>query len=599
MTTTSRATSFPGPANTGAQRQVWQPGAVVSALAGLVAMGAAIGIAQLLSALGVWLGWLSTASSPITALGTSFIHLTPEWLKEFAIRTFGQHDKDALRVGMYLTLFLVALIIGLLGRRSPRVAAAITVVLVLVTVAAIYTTTGVSALDALPIIVGGAAGMYLLVNIFRRTVDPELLAARPGHGADEPAVPSTSFPSAGSNGARVEGAAPDVASGDLYDSKPGTSGDQHPMRLASSAAVRAGSSPRGGMDRRSFFRLAGIGATVAVAAGAISRWIPGTAEVTASRAKAVVPVALSKQPIPDGVDFEVNGLTPYLTSAADFYRVDTAFVPPNVTAEEWQLKVHGLVDKELSLNYNDLLARPQIERTVTLTCVSNEVGGNLAGNATWIGARIDDLLKEAGPNSGADCVLCTSKDGFTLTAPLDALTDGRDALLAVAMNGQVLPVDHGFPVRMVVPGLYGYVSATKWVVDMKVSKFSAESAYWTDRGWSDHGPIKTASRIDVPKGFAQFPAGDVTVAGVAWAQHRGIKAVEVQVDDGPWQPAQLAGDASVDTWRQWKFVWKATAGTHTVRSRATDGTGAVQTSVIRPVLPDGATGYDSRSIVVT
>jgi DMSO/TMAO reductase YedYZ molybdopterin-dependent catalytic subunit len=273
-------------------------------------------------------------------------------------------------------------------------------------------------------------------------------------------------------------------------------------------------------------------------------------------------------------------------------------VPPNVTAEQWNLKVHGLVDKEISIGYNDLIARPQIERSVTLTCVSNPVGGDLAGNARWIGARIDDLLKEAGPNGGADCVLCTSADGFTVTAPLDALTDGRDALLAVAMNGEVLPIEHGFPVRMVVPGLYGYVSATKWVVDMKVSKFAVETAYWTERGWSDHGPIKTASRIDLPKPDSSVSAGPVTVAGVAWAQHRGIKTVEVQVDNGPWQPAQLAGDASIDTWRQWKYTWNAPGGTHVLRSRATDGTGAVQTSAVQDVAPDGATGYASLSVVV-
>ncbi len=574
---------------------------VVSALVGLVAMGVAVGIAELLAALGTWLGWLSAAASPITSLGNSFIHLTPEWLKEYAIRTFGQSDKTALRVGMYITLFLVALAIGIIGRRSPRIAAAVTVLLIVVTLVAIWTATGATAFDAVPILVGGAAGIYLLVTVFRRTVDPQILA-----GARTAAV-STQVPTAALSGSSESAttspagsyqaaSAPSFlapADGELYDAKPGTSGDQHPM-LGSSRAVRAG------VDRRQFFRLAGIGAVVAVAAAAISRWIPSTAQVTESRAKAIVPVPSSKQPAaPDDVDFDINGLAPYRTPTAQFYRVDTAFVVPNVTAEEWRLTIHGMVDREISIDYNDLIARPQIERDITLTCVSNDVGGDLAGNATWIGARIDDLLKEAGPQSGADCVLCRSKDGFTLTAPLDALTDGRDAMLAVAMNGEILPVLHGFPVRMVVPGLYGYVSATKWIVDMKVSKFADESAYWTDRGWSDHGPIKTASRFDVPKGFAQFAAGNVTLAGVAWAQHRGIKAVEIQVDDGQWQAAELAGDVSIDTWRQWKYVWKATKGSHTVKVRATDGTGAVQTSAVRDVLPDGATGYDSRSIVIT
>jgi len=446
----------------------------------------------------------------------------------------------------------------------------------------------------------------LLVTVFRRTISRDVLAhvvpvQNVAVAGDAPDTMSSTTTSSTTTSSTLSADEP-LADGELYDSKPGSSGDQHPMLRGSTPAfaiVKAKAVSTPGIDRRQFFRLAGIGAVVAVAAGAIAKWIPSTAQVTASRAKAIVPVPSSRKPIPAGVDFEVNGLTPYVTSNGGFYRVDTALTPPNVTAEEWGLKVHGLVDKEISINYKDLTARPQIERTITLTCVSNPVGGNYAGNATWIGARIDELLKEAGPQSGADCVLCTSKDGFTLTAPLDALMDGRDAMLAVAMNGEVLPINHGFPVRMVVPGLYGYVSATKWVVDMKVSKFADESAYWTDRGWGERGPIKTASRIDVPKGFAQFPAGDVMIAGVAWAQHRGIKAVEVQIDNGPWQQAELAGDGSIDTWRQWKFVWKATSGTHTVQSRATDGTGAVQTSVVRDVLPDGSTGYDSRSIVVT
>jgi len=588
MTITAKPNPGKGPARTGTATQPWQPGLPLSAVVGLAALGLAIGIAELLSALGVWLGWLTTASSPIQSLGTTFIHLTPEWLKEYAIRTFGSHDKVALRVGMYLTLLVVALIVGVVGRLSPRIAAAITAVLIVVTLAAILTTTGVIAFDALPIILGGAAGIYLLVTVFRRTVQPALLTA--GAPTGEKVVVGTSIAAPASTEPEL---------GALFDTKPGSSGDQHPMALAGQRGTTASPARRAGIDRRQFFRVAGIGLAVAVVAGAVARWIPSSAAVTASRAQAIVPVPLAKQAMAADVNFAVKGITPYLTPTADFYRVDTAFVPPNVTSQEWGLKIHGMVDKEININYGQLIARPQIERNITLTCVSNPVGGDYAGNATWIGARIDDLLKEAGPQSGADCVLCRSSDGFTLTAPLDALTDGRDALLAVAMNGEVLPVEHGFPVRMVVPGLYGYVSATKWIVDMKVSKFSQESAYWTQRGWADHGPIKTATRIDVPKAFAQFPAGDVMIAGVAWAQHRGIKKVEVQIDGGAWQPAELAGDASIDTWRQWKYTWKATSGTHAVQVRATDGTGAVQTSSVADVLPNGASGYDSRSIVIT
>lgn len=600
MTTTSRPTSAAGPVSTGNNGRTWHPGFFSAALVGVAAMGLAIGLAELVSALGVWLGWLTPASSPINSLGTTFIHLTPEWLKEYAIRTFGTHDKDALRVGMYITLLVVAVLIGLIGRRSPRIAAGATLALIVVTIVAVFTVTGATALDVLPILIGGAAGIYLLVAVFRRTVDRDLVG-RPATADASPAAGASPPADAAGAGMTADGAFTD---GELYDSKPGTSGSSHPMYQGSIHQVAAGpgsgsSAVRTGIDRRQFFRLAGVGAAVAIVAGAVSRWIPSTAQVTASRAKAVVPAAGSKAAaIPAAADLKIKGLAPFITPNSDFYRIDTAFVPPNVTAEEWGLKIHGMVDKEISLNYNDLIARPQIERTITLTCVSNPVGGDYVGNATWIGTRIDELLKEAGPNNEADCVLCTSKDGFTLTAPLDALMDGRDAMLAVAMNGEVLPINHGFPVRMVVPGLYGYVSATKWVVDMKLSKFSDETAYWTSRGWSDHGPIKTSSRIDVPKGFGQYPAGKVTIAGMAWAQTRGIKTVEVQIDEGPWQAAELAGGSSSDTWRQWKFDWNATAGTHTVQCRAIDGTGAVQVSKFQDVLPDGSTGYDSRSITV-
>jgi hypothetical protein len=233
---------------------------------------------------------------------------------------------------------------------------------------------------------------------------------------------------------------------------------------------------------------------------------------------------------------------------------------------------------------------PSIERMITLTCVSNEVGGDLAGNARWQGVRIADVLKQAGPQSGADCVLSTSVDGFTVTTPLSAVTDDRDALFAFAMNGEPLPVEHGFPVRQVVPGLYGYVSATKWVTELKVTTYAADVAYWTPRGWSATGPIKTASRIDVPQAGASVKAGRVAVAGVAWAQHTGISKVEVQVDQKPWTEARLAADASIDTWRQWVYEWDATPGSHDIRVRAYDAKGQVQSPLEAPPAPDGATG---------
>ena len=300
------------------------------------------------------------------------------------------------------------------------------------------------------------------------------------------------------------------------------------------------------------------------------------------------------------VELQVPGISPFVTDNADFYRVDTAFVVPRLTTDDWQLKIHGAVDQEVTITYADLIAMPTIERMITLTCVSNEVGGGLAGNARWQGVRIADVLAMAGAQAGADCVLQTSVDGFTVTTPLEALTDDRDALLAFAMNGEPLPVEHGFPVRMVVPGLYGYVSATKWVVDLKVTNFADESAYWTQRGWAPQAPIKTSSRIDVPRSFEQVSKGSVAIAGVAWAQHRGITSVQVQIDGGEWLEATLSGEVSADTWRQWVYQWDATeSGTHTVKCRAIDGTGAVQIEQIQGVMPDGATGWDSRSFTVT
>jgi DMSO/TMAO reductase YedYZ molybdopterin-dependent catalytic subunit len=307
-------------------------------------------------------------------------------------------------------------------------------------------------------------------------------------------------------------------------------------------------------------------------------------------------------PLPADVNPPVSGLTPYITGNKHFYRVDTAFTLPKVTTDDWRLKVHGLVDRPFELSWSDLLAMPQVQRTVTLTCVSNPVGGGLAGNAVWQGVLVSDVLARAKPRASADCVYSTSADHFSVATPLKALTDGRDALLAIGMNGSPLPVEHGFPARLVVPGLYGYVSATKWVVDLEVTKFSQVTGYWTPRGWSARGPIKTASRIDTPHHDATVPSQVVPVAGVAWAQTRGISAVEVQVDDGPWQKARLFGVASDETWRQWVFRWDTTqagSGKHTVRCRAIDGTGAVQVATSAPPAPNGASGYDEVPVTVS
>ena len=340
------------------------------------------------------------------------------------------------------------------------------------------------------------------------------------------------------------------------------------------------------------------------AVGALATWAGSvvgnsSSAATASReaakaaAKAATPVT-----IPAGADLRIPGLTTYVVPNPDFYRIDTAIVVPRVDTSDWRLKVTGLVDREVEIDWNTLQSKPMQEALVTLTCVSNEVGGDLIGNAVWTGWPVRELLALAGPKPKADMVLQTSVDGWTCGTPVQALTDDRNALLAIRMNGEPLPFEHGFPVRLVVPGLYGYVSACKWVTELKLTTFADDMGYWTPRGWSALGPIKTSSRIDVPRSGATVPAGRVAVAGVAWAQHRGIAAVEVQVDEGPWTAARLAVDASIDTWRQWVFEWDATAGSHTLRVRARDDTGGVQSAAERPPAPNGAEGLHTITVTV-
>jgi DMSO/TMAO reductase YedYZ molybdopterin-dependent catalytic subunit len=316
-------------------------------------------------------------------------------------------------------------------------------------------------------------------------------------------------------------------------------------------------------------------------------------------AYALPQIDVAAPPVPPTVQPKGVALPSFVTSNADFYRIDTALSVPQLSRADWQLKIHGMVDREITYRFEDLDRFEVVEKLVTLTCVSNPVGGDLISNATWTGYRVRDLLAEVGVHSDADMVLSTSIDGFTAGTPVDALTDNRDALLAIGMNGQPLPTEHGYPARLVVPGLYGYVSATKWVVDLELTRFDRAQAYWTRLGWSARGPIKTESRIDVPRSGQDVARGPVTFGGVAWAQHRGVRAVEVRIDDGAWQPADLGASYSNDTWRLWSFNWQATQpGLHTITVRATDNTGAVQTADQADPVPDGATGWHTVSFNV-
>lgn len=351
-----------------------------------------------------------------------------------------------------------------------------------------------------------------------------------------------------------------------------------------------------GQSRRKFIRNAGIVAVGSVVAVGIGR-LAGHTRVVVENARAKIKLPTSKIATPEGFELGIEGLQPWRTPAKDFYRIDTALAVPLIEPDAWRLRIHGMVDKELTLTYQDLLDRGLTDAWMTLACVSNEVGGNLIGNTMWSGVPIKSILDEVGIQAGADALLSTSQDGWTAGTPLTALTDGRNALLAVAMDGEPLPLEHGFPVRQVVPGLYGYVSGTKWVTDWEITKFSDFRAYWTNRGWSAKGPIKTESRIDTPGRRAK--AGTVKVAGSAWAQQRGIKAVEVRVDGGPWSQAQLGKVPNIDTWVQWVWDWDAAPGDHRIEVRATDATGTPQTSERAEVVPDGASGYDGRVVTIT
>ena len=354
-------------------------------------------------------------------------------------------------------------------------------------------------------------------------------------------------------------------------------------------------------DRRSFLVTAGVTVAAAAIGEFAGRSFATRKNVSAAQAAVRFPrAAVPAPPLPAGVNLPVPGISPFITPNGQFYRVDTALIVPQVDPTGWQLRIHGMVAREITLNFDQLLHRPLIEDYITLCCVSNPVGGSYIGNAKWLGASLSSLIRAAGPLRGAEQLFCTSVDGFTSGVPLATVLDaGRDSLVAVAMNGAALPTEHGFPARLVVPGLYGYVSACKWVVDIEVTTWAGAAAYWYQNGWAQQAPIKTESRIDVPAPGSQVKAGKVSVAGVAWAQHKGIEAVEVRVDSGPWHEATLAAVPELDTWRQWVWEWDATGvGPHTIEARATDKTGYTQTSLQAPEAPNGASGYPVAQINV-
>jgi DMSO/TMAO reductase YedYZ molybdopterin-dependent catalytic subunit len=293
----------------------------------------------------------------------------------------------------------------------------------------------------------------------------------------------------------------------------------------------------------------------------------------------------------------VAGLTPIVMPNDSFYRIDTALLTPIVDTAGWSLRIHGLVDRETTLTWEELIGLPMFEQYVTISCVSNEVGGQLVGNAKWTGVRLRDVLDLAGVQTSATQLVGRSVDGWTAGMPTAWVMDpAREPMIALKMNDEPLPRAHGYPARLIVPGLYGYVSATKWLKELELTTLESFDGYWVPLGWAKEAPILTQSRIDTPRG-GRVAAGRVPIAGIAWAPDRGIARVEVSVD-GTWQEARLSSPISDATWVQWVFDWAATSGQHVVQVRATDGTGVTQTELQSRPAPDGARGWDTVSIEV-
>ena len=523
-------------------------------LVGLGAGAATVGVAELIAGIMERFGGASGTPSPLDAVGGAFVDRTPAWLKDLAIGLFGTNDKVALYVGIVVVLVLLCGLVGVLAVRRIVAGVALLVALAAVAAAAVLSRPDSAGTDLVPLVIGTVVGLTCLAIL------AGLARGRIATDASAPVETSAGSP--------VE------------------SPIESPTHPAVSRRALLGS---------------GLAATIVGVAGvAVGRVVAeGARGAALARSVFVVPKVAVPVTVPAGADLGVPGVTPYIVPNADFYRIDTALVVPRVDPATWSLRVTGMVEREITLDWATLLAKPMQEAMVTLMCVSNEVGGSLNGNAIWTGWPVRELLREAGMKPGADMVLSRSVDGFTAGTPLEALTDDRNSLIVVAQNGEPLLPEHGFPVRLVVPGLYGYVSATKWLTELKVTTFAQDEGYWTPRGWSALGPVKTQSRIDVPRPGASVPASTVAVAGVAWAQHRGITGVQVRVDGGDWRNARLGTDATIDAWRQFVYEWPATPGTHTLTVRAIDATGTPETATLAPVAPDGASGHHTITVNVT
>lgn len=503
----------------------------------LLATAAGAGVGHLVA------GFVSPEASPVLAVGSTVIDLTPTPVKEWAVAQFGTADKPILIGSVALVTLLAAGGIGLLarGRRSL----------------------GLSLLGAL-------AMLAALAAVLRPTAGPTDVL--PGLATAGVGVIAASWFLGLLDRWHADDADPTAGAGpDHTVRSDGATGRRHV--LAGAAGLGALAATGGALGQ--VFSRGGSPSTVA---------LPAAAEPLGA--------------LPKGLEATVRGVSSFRTPNDAFYRIDTALVIPRVSTDGWKLTVDGEVDQPFELTFEELLAMPMVERDITLTCVSNEVGGPYVGGARWLGVRTKDILARAGVRSGADQILSHSTEGMTISTPVQALTDDREALVAVGMNGQPLPPVHGFPARLVTPGLYGFVGATKWLTRLEATTYAKKTAYWTERDWATDAPILTQSRIDTPRGLNRVKGGEVVVGGVAWAQQRGIEKVELRIDDGDWQQVELGPDAGIDYWRQWFFRWDAKPGRHDLTVRATDATGDTQPEQRATPFPKGASGWHSIVVIV-
>ena len=499
---------------------------------GLVAAFFGISIGHLIAS------WGNPAFAPITVVASSAIDVPPAVVKEWAVQTFGTSTKTVVVVVVVVAVATIAVLSGVLARRSLRSGVIVMAAMVLLGVVAAVARPDDGLGAVVPTLVGGLASVLALVILVRAAQQPRVGA---------PVV---------------------VAEGDA------------PTPLDRRAVLLGGAG------------FVGLGA---VALAGSNAFTPRAGLSTAS--PSVPAPAPTLTALPPGVQAPIVGLPPFITPVDDFYRIDTAVVVPQVAADRWTLEISGMVDSPVTITYADLLAMPMVDRDITIMCVSNPVGGEYIGTARWTGTPLMPILERAGIRAGADQLFSTSVDGWTCSTPLRGLAE-REPLLVVAMNGEPLTPDHGFPVRMVIPGLYGFISATKWVTSIEAATYAAMPAYWTVRGWATDAPVLTGSIIKVPASGG-IRAGQTNLGGIAWAMDGdGVKRVEVQVDDGPWQEARLAAEANPVTWRQWWLPWQASPGVHVLRVRATNGRGEVQTGDERDVIPAGATGWHTVAVEV-